>query len=221
MRLLYRAIRRVYNCFLRPHLPRKLGYYNGVIVRWPRLFDATDVVPDHEDAACQALREVVEPGDTVLIIGGGLGVTAIKAARATGPEGRVVVYEASPDVANLLFETLDMNSNPGNISIVRSAVGPVKNPYGAAEISSVPPLGLPEADVVEIDAEGAEREIVPAIREATGARAVIVETHGCWGAPTTEVRASLETDYAVQDAGAEDPDRDIRTLVATAGEASG
>lgn len=54
----------------------------------------------YENAEAYLVSHLVRPGDTVLDLGAGLGLTAILAAKASGG-GRVVAYEANPAVAPL------------------------------------------------------------------------------------------------------------------------
>jgi hypothetical protein len=49
--------------------------------------------PFYEFALLRGLKAVVEPGDTVIIVGGGLGVSSVVAAREAGPTGTVITYE--------------------------------------------------------------------------------------------------------------------------------
>lgn len=54
----------------------------------------------YENAEAYLVSHLVRPGDTVLDLGAGLGLTAILAAKASGG-GRVVAYEANPAIAPL------------------------------------------------------------------------------------------------------------------------
>ena len=68
----------------------------------------------------------------------------------------------------------------------------------------VPPAELPECDVLELDCEGSEIGI---LRNMTiRPRAIAVETHGLYGAPTTMVKELLENlGYAVHECGIAEP----------------
>src|SRR5580693_5301013 len=55
---------------------------------------------DYETAETYLVRHLVRPGNTVLDLGSGLGITSIAAAKASG-NGRVVGYEADPVIAPL------------------------------------------------------------------------------------------------------------------------
>jgi len=173
-----RPVRAVYDRTLRPILPRKWGLSQGdITVRRPRLLDVTDQYPRDESAESDQLRGLVKPGDHVLIIGGGWGVTTVVASRAAGRDGRVTVYEAVPEMADRVRETVAHNYSPAPVTVHEAAVGSVtdasREQYGAArDIVGVDEL--PEADVWQLDCEGAEAEILGA---ASLPDRLIVEVH--------------------------------------------
>jgi hypothetical protein len=51
--------------------------------------------PNYEVTLVAGLRETIRAGDRVVVVGGGLGVTATVAALRTGPLGTVQCFEAS------------------------------------------------------------------------------------------------------------------------------
>jgi FkbM family methyltransferase len=63
---------------------------------------------DYETAEVYLVRELVRPGNTVLDLGSGLGLTSIAAAKASG-SGRVVGYEANPAMAPLAEKNVRRN----------------------------------------------------------------------------------------------------------------
>ena len=63
---------------------------------------------DYETAETYLVRHLVRPGNTVLDLGAGLGLTSIVAAIASG-HGRVVGYEADPVVAPLAEKNVRRN----------------------------------------------------------------------------------------------------------------
>jgi FkbM family methyltransferase len=63
---------------------------------------------EYETAETYLVRHLVRPGNTVLDLGSGLGLTSIVAARASG-HGRVVGYEADPVVAPLAEKNVRRN----------------------------------------------------------------------------------------------------------------
>lgn len=170
-------IRALYNLLLRPFLPRKIGVYGGYPVRWPRLLDRTDVHPDHELHATALLSRFVRDGDSVVVIGGGPGVTAIHAADLVGEAGEVTVYEGSPDVAELVAENTRLNGVADRVTVRRAGVGPSGRMYGEDPIFRVPAGSVPGCDVLEVDCEGCETEILPELLTATRPEAAIVECH--------------------------------------------
>jgi FkbM family methyltransferase len=62
----------------------------------------------YETAESYLVRHLVRPGDTVLDLGSGLGLTSILAAKASGG-GRVVGYEADPRIARLAENNVRKN----------------------------------------------------------------------------------------------------------------
>lgn len=63
---------------------------------------------EYETAETYLVRRLVRPGDTVLDLGSGLGLTSIAAAKASG-SGRVVGYEADPAIAPLAEKNVRRN----------------------------------------------------------------------------------------------------------------
>lgn len=179
-------VRQVYNELLRPHLPRKLGLYNGVIARQPRLFDATDHIPNYKDTFLTHVRDAVDAGETVVVIGGGKGIASVVAAEAVGNSGRVITYEASRSQAEICRETMALNEVSDVSTVEVSLVGPAKNVYGADTAAPLAVDELPEHDALVMDCEGAEKEIITALSEVDGrtmADSIVVETHSQFGAP--------------------------------------
>ena len=64
---------------------------------------------EYESAEIYLVRRLVRPGNTVLDLGSGLGLTSIAAAKASG-NGRVVGYEADPVIAPLAEINVRRNS---------------------------------------------------------------------------------------------------------------
>lgn len=62
----------------------------------------------YETAEAYLVRHLVRPGNTVLDLGSGLGLTSIAAAKASG-NGRVVGYEADPVIAPLAENNVRRN----------------------------------------------------------------------------------------------------------------
>ena len=83
----------------------------------------------------------------------------------------------------------------------------------------MPPSQLPPCNVLQLDCEGAEAEILRGL--IIRPRAILVETHGVFGAPTDLVASLLEKrGYVVSDRGVTEPrvaqqhtKQDIRVLL--------
>jgi FkbM family methyltransferase len=64
---------------------------------------------EYETAETYLVRHLVRPGNTVLDLGSGLGLTSIAAAKASG-NGRIVGYEADPVIVPLAEKNVRRNS---------------------------------------------------------------------------------------------------------------
>lgn len=208
-----RVLRTLYNRLLRPYLPRKIAVYNGVPVRNIKLLDQSDVYPTYEEALLEGIRQQVQADDEVVIVGGGLGVSTVVAARQCGPGGSVVTFEGSPERASLAGETLALSNLQERASIREAIVGPEIAVHGeTGDVSTVSPEDLPDCDVLVLDCEGAELEI---LEEPPDARAIVVETHRFLDAPEEDVRALLDRHgYEVVDRGVEVEDLGVFVLTA-------
>lgn len=232
-RLARRGIAYAYRLGVRPFSPLVPVHYAGVPVcldmKWSdRLVPASwfhngiSDEPGYEAALVAALNETVRPGDSVVVVGGGIGVTAVVAALRAGPSGNIQCFEGSEQYVRLAQQTATRNGIT-NISIHHAIVakligtfdGGVANDLGPV----VPPSQLPTCNVLEMDCEGAEVEI---LREMTiQPRVVVVETHGLYGAPTDLVASLLaKRGYVVSDRGVAEPrmaeyhtKHDIRVLL--------
>lgn len=68
------SLKILYNQLIRPHIPHKIGVYNGVAVRRPKLFDITDHFPDQKRVLSNAAIREIRFGDSVIEVGGGWGL---------------------------------------------------------------------------------------------------------------------------------------------------
>lgn len=184
------VIQAAYDATLRPRLPRKIVVHNGVAVRSGRLFDATDVKRNYEASLVAAIRERVEPGDGVVVVGGGHGVSTVVARRRAGPDGEVSVYEGAAEQVERVRETLSLNGVADGVTVNHGVVGDPQNVWDDFEAADrVPPSDLPACDVLVLDCEGSEVHI---LADADLPETVVVETHGVFDAPTRETRHLLE-----------------------------
>ena len=117
--LAHRSIAFAYHRGVRPCLPRlEPVRYAGI----PTCYDRrrgdsmvpaswTDPLdqPDYEATLIAGLNETVRPGDSVVIVGGGVGVTAVIAALRTGPSGTVLCFEGSRKYVWLAQQTAARN----------------------------------------------------------------------------------------------------------------
>lgn len=213
------VVKRLYNLFLRERLPRKVAVYNGVPVRNVRLLDQTDEFPAYEGPLLRGIRDQVAPGDDVVIVGGGLGVSSVVAAHQCGTSGSVVAFEGGRERANRARETLELNRVGGIVTIRHGIVGSdvdVQGTTGGAK--TIPVTDLPDCDVLVLDCEGAELDI---LEKPVDARAIVVETHGFLDAPESQVRELIEArGYEVVDRGVEAEELGVYVLTAVVGDAT-
>jgi len=150
---------------------------------------------DYETAETYLVRHLVRPGNTVLDLGSGLGLTSIVAARASG-HGRVVGYEADPVVAPLAEK--NVRRNGVQVEIRNKAIAKEK---GAREFyvrrsfpasSLFPTKGSKkiqieadafqdvvdeiQPDVIVCDIEGIEKEVF-ASANLSSVQRLVVEVH--------------------------------------------
>lgn len=202
-------IQNLYDALFRDLLPRKIGVYNGVAVRRPRLFDRTDVLNDYEAELCAGIREVTQNGDSVVIVGGGLGVSTVIAARHGSS---VTTYEAADEYMGLIEQTTELNMVQDRVSIKHRIVAEERSLYGPSSAKRISPTDLPSADVLVLDCEGAEVPILSELKELP--RALVVETHGCFNAPAHLVRDLIsKMGFQVCNHMIEDKEKGIEILV--------
>lgn len=194
--LLSRSTKYVYNRGVRKWLPHRVVLYNGVRVQAARCLDSivpwqdTDR-PSYETAIIRAIRDRVERGQKVVVVGGGWGVSTVVAAQQVGESGEVVVFEGAEDWVANLQETLELNEVGGNVSINHAVVSHARSLRGVAGNAMVlSPDDLPYCDVLILDCEGAEKDILEELN--TQPSTIVVETHGWLGTSESEVRAALE-----------------------------
>jgi hypothetical protein len=230
--LVRRAVACAYRRGIRPFLP-SLGpvHYGGIPVaydwkwgdRWmPQSWRPAFVqdIPDYESALVTGLKDNVRQGDTVVVIGGGVGVTATVAAMQVGPGGLVHCFEGSSEGVEKVNCTALLNGVAERVRVRHAVVGRSILVYGTEPADAlVDPRELPGCDVLELDCEGAEVDVLRAMEIQP--RVVLVETHGYLGAPTVLVASLLqERGYLIGWQGMAEPrlhshceSRDIQVLV--------
>lgn len=178
-------LRPVYDRF-RTLLPRKETTCNGVKTRRAHLFDRTTEWPDYEEELLETLRTHVSPGDSIVIVGGGWGVSAVTAAERGAS---VTVYEPSNEQVERVRETAVLNDVTESVTVRHAKVGETGKVWGESSASIVSPRNLPECDLLELDCEGAELDILRAI--IIKPAIIAVEVHPSHGVSEEDVRAVL------------------------------
>ena len=194
--LVRRTVQFGFNQFVRPLLPKRIVSYNGISVRASDIGDKiipwqTTDIPEYEEALVRGINQYVTHGDTVVIIGGGWGVSSVVAAENAGESGKVITFEGSEDAVKDVDDTIQLNGVADQVLVRHAVVArdiSLRGSSGDAEV--VAPMELPDCDVIVLDCEGAEVDILSemSIRPNT----IIVETHGIFDAPTHKVRDILD-----------------------------
>lgn len=171
-------------------------------------------IAHYEDELMEAIQNFVHEGDSVTIVGGGVGITMIEAARQVGRKGTVTAYEGALDAVLRMYKTLQENEVSCTASIQHAIVGPEKHLRANAKTArSISPTELKYCDVLELDCEGAELEIIENL--PFNPRTIIVETHGVYGASTAEVKGALQRrGYEIVSEEPHVPEDDVFVLVA-------
>jgi len=196
---------RVYNDRIREH------YFDGIV---PWKTPHRDDNPEYEQALVEMVENNVEEGDHVIIVGGGFGVSTVKAAQNVGPNGQIDVYEGVSERINTIKTTVSKADVSADVTINHAIVGPAVSVAGPLEHpAKISPDELPTCDVLEVDCEGAEVDILENLEIEPST--VIVETHANYGAPETAVRTELDRlSYDIVNKDAEVADRGIFVLTA-------
>ena len=155
----------------------------------------------YESADIELLRATLRPGDRVIEIGAGVGLTAMVAAKIVGVEN-VLAFEANPAVMEVARKNASLNEMPidfRNEILVSGEQPPATVPFHINKnfISSTTVGGRDgEADVVEVkagslerlledwkptvlslDIEGFEIELLGRLQGYGGVRAIVMELH--------------------------------------------
>lgn len=172
-----------------PISPYRYVDYNGVVVPKKRLMEIEDR-PEYEKGLIEGLEMTIEEDDTIVILGGGQGVTAVSAARLCGDSSNVAVYEGSEKQVERIKATIEANGVE-DIVVYHAVVGPEIDLWGSKGLAEhINASELPECDVLEMDVEGSEIKILEDINIRP--RVLIVESHGMNGAPTSKVKELLK-----------------------------
>lgn len=184
-------IKSLYDKTIRRYIPEKIVVFNGVpVAGFGRILDATNEKRNYKEANISALRDHVRPGENVVVIGGGFGVSAVVAARKTGEKGTVTVYEADSSRIENLKETININRVENICRVKNCVVGHViEVPGELDDAETVSVSDLPDCDVLEMDCEGAEGKIIENLDIFP--QIIIVETHPEKGPSTESIKSKL------------------------------
>jgi len=122
-------------------------------------------------------KKFTKEGDDVVIIGGGIGISAVRASQLCNP-GKVYVYEASQYYTNIVKRVLALN-NINNCEVLHGLVGSEIKVWKSNYVGKKIDLkDLPHHDVLEMDCEGAEYEILDNFhRLSKKPHVLIIEIH--------------------------------------------
>lgn len=163
--------------------------------KWSRYYEA-----DYEPQTFHFFRENLKPGNTVLDIGGHIGLFAVVTARLVGENGSVFSFEPTPFTRGVMKEVVDLNGVADIVEIHGEAVSSERGETvfydTGTEISNANSLvrtdlskreipitlisvdefvrerGL-KVDCLKIDVEGAELDVLTGAKETfTGQRPI-------------------------------------------------
>lgn len=219
--LVRKGLRFLYLERIRPWLPAREVHYNGVPVPAGRLFDSVarpwvgpENKPNYETELVDALERHVTEGDTVTIVGGGWGVTAVTAATETGSSGSITVYEGAKRSADRVVKVTERNGVSDWVNVEHAVVAQgdhLSGPAGGAD--RISPTDLPTCDVLELDCEGAELDILRQME--VHPRVIVVETHRHLDVPVEEVEQVLnDRSYDIRSRDPLNSDKGVYVIVA-------
>jgi hypothetical protein len=231
--VIWRAVSYFYRNGIRPILPdRSPVLWAGIIVDTRKIGDSLlskfvyleqlDDAPDYEQATVTALKANVRRGETVVVVGGGRGITATIAAIEAGRQGHVNCFEGDLGSVKAVLRTGVLNGVRNRLKVDHAIVGKDVDVWGSSKSKEViSAKNLPACDVLELDCEGAELDLLRDM--IISPRVIIVETHGHLGSSTNEVHSILKhLGYNVIDLGWAEPgvqdfciEKDIKVLVGT------
>lgn len=118
-------------------------------------------VVDFNDGLVSSHEELTSADDDVVIVGGGYGVTAVRAAQIAGEAGQIVIYEGGEEQAEAVRKTTNINNVSSRCEIQHAIIGQEEKLYGeAGGAKRLSPTEIPDCDVLEMDCEGSELQIL-------------------------------------------------------------
>jgi hypothetical protein len=127
------------------------------VKQFDNLFRTNQDQEDYEKGLSNARKCVLGKGDSYTIVGGGHGITAIK---ASGTADHIVVYEASSEQTKIIRENLELNEVV-NVDVRNAIVGQIEYQEDEKfrEVPSIQPNEITTTSCLELDCEGAEQKI--------------------------------------------------------------
>jgi len=176
----------VYKKLLRRFLPYKCVNIGGYDIDYlAKLLDPKFHYEDYESVTVDALNHLIRPEYRVLIVGAGVGRTALYAADTAR---EVVVVDASETMLARAESNLESNGFE-NFSLVHGQVGSGNNVFESKEFA--PGINLRELghfDLAELDIEGDE---MYALEQLDDVDSIIVETHPQYGTTKADIIDAL------------------------------
>lgn len=131
---------------------------------------------DYEEQYVGCIRSYIETGESVVIVGGGEGVSTVTTAKQVGETGRVNVYEGGTVQAEKTSQTAKINGVDDIVTVTNAIISANISLRSSGDgVTILPPTDLPACDTLAIDADGAEKSILTDL-EQRPAR-LIVEHH--------------------------------------------
>jgi hypothetical protein len=191
--IFYKAIHYVYVVSgIREYVPRKVTDVNGVQTRKHRLVEFYN--DNYENESVEALIKYCKPSDSVLILGGGFGVTTVHAARIAN---NVVVYEAARSQYNIISNTIKREEVQDSVDLRYGLVSESCDVYDNDVGQYISPADLPACDVWEVDIEGGELALLKDLPYYP--RVLIIECHPKYNTPAEKIISILEDhEYTIQ-----------------------
>jgi hypothetical protein len=182
-----------------PFLPKDSAWitYNGVKITSQRITDKyvgsyikqyTDYSrPDYEPVYIPAIRDYVSTGDSVIMIGGGNGVSAVVAAKQVGSGGNINLFEGAASEVEKCRQTRAINDITCELNIHHAVVGSNVSLRGEMRgAKCISPNELEKCDALLIDCDGAEFSILNNLK--TRPKKIIVEHHPVPGSDGMDVK---------------------------------
>ena len=162
------------------NIKRKVFLHGVPIIKEKRgKFFLTKIKADQatEAGIVFAHQQLTLPGDKVVIIGGGDGLTAVIAGKLVGNNGRVDVYEGGDRSVARIKKNIKLNGLTDVCTVHHAIVGDGIDVYGGDPVFAkhILPTNLPHCDVLELDCEGSEVSILQNLTNLP--RIIIVELH--------------------------------------------